>query len=249
MDLELAGKVAIVTGASRGLGEASALAMVKEGACVVVAARSTEELHRLEQLSPSQIHAAFCDLRDLDSVASLVDIAVDKFGRIDIVVNNAGVDIRGSFVEQSVDEWLEGCQVNLLSAFCLTAAAGRHFMLQNSGKVINISSTAGLRGKAGLVVYSATKAALLQFTASLAEEWGSYGVQVNAIAPGAFATDIQKAVTSSKERYALRVKTIPAGRLAAPSEIGPLICYLASSLSDFVSGSTFVIDGGEVGHL
>jgi 2-deoxy-D-gluconate 3-dehydrogenase len=135
--------------------------------------------------------------------------------------------------------------VNLKAPATLARAAGQHLVAQGSGKIINVASTSGILGKAMLVAYSASKGALLQFTKALAAEWATKGVQVNAIAPGAFETDAQRVVLDSPDILKRRLGKIPARRMGKIGEIGPLICYLASAKSDFVTGSVFVIDGGE----
>jgi 2-deoxy-D-gluconate 3-dehydrogenase len=139
--------------------------------------------------------------------------------------------------------------VNIFAPVVLTQAAGRYFIDQGHGKVINIASTSGLRGKPTLAAYSSSKGALLRFTEAVAGEWARHNVQVNAIAPGAFATDAQSAVLASDEILTRRLRKIPAGRMGVADEIGPLACYLASPCSDFVTGAVYVIDGGESARL
>lgn len=249
IDLELDGRVAIVTGASRGLGRAAALALVEQGAHVLAAARSFDELQRLEAQAPGRIKACQCDMLDLESVASLPARAVAAFGRLDIVVNNAGIAPAGVFLEQPDHVWHEVMAINVAAPAVLTRAAGRILVPQQSGKVINIASTSGILGKPMLVAYSSSKGALLQFTKALAGEWAASGVQVNAIAPGAFVTDAQRAVLASPDLLQRRLRKIPAKRMAEDHEIGPLVCYLASAKSNFVTGAVFVIDGGESSKL
>lgn len=245
IDFELEGRVAIVTGAGRGLGHAASLALVEQGARVLAVARSLDELRKLESLAPERVRASQCDMRDATAVARLPDEAVAAFGQLDIVVNNAGIAPAGDFLEQADRVWNEVIAVNVLAPMTLTRAAGKHLVARGSGKIINIASISGILGKATLVAYSASKGALLQFTKALAAEWAGKGVQVNAIAPGAFATDAQRAILESPELLARRTRKIPARRMGEGSEIGPLVCYLASNKSDFVTGSVFVIDGGE----
>jgi 2-deoxy-D-gluconate 3-dehydrogenase len=245
IDFELEGRVAIVTGAGRGLGHAASLALVEQGARVLAVARSLDELRKLESLAPERVRASQCDMRDATAVARLPDAAVAAFGQLDIVVNNAGIAPAGDFLEQADRVWNEVIAVNVLAPMTLTRAAGKHLVARGSGKIINIASISGILGKATLVAYSASKGALLQFTKALAAEWAGKGVQVNAIAPGAFATDAQRAILESPELLARRTRKIPARRMGEGSEIGPLVCYLASNKSDFVTGSVFVIDGGE----
>jgi len=245
IDFELEGKVAIVTGASRGLGRAAATALIEQGVRVLAVARSLDELKELESLAPGNVHARQCDMLDTEGVAKLPGEAIDNFGGLDIVVNNAGIAPAGRFLEQEQDVWNDVMAVNVNAPATLTRAAGKHLVGQGSGKIINIASTSGILGKAMLVTYSASKGALLQFTKALSAEWASKGVQVNALAPGAFATDAQSAVLNSPEILERRLRKIPARRMGESEEIGPLVCYLASSQSDFVTGAVFVIDGGE----
>ncbi|MFT5351036.1 MAG: 2-deoxy-D-gluconate 3-dehydrogenase [Planctomycetota bacterium] len=249
IDLKLEGKVAIVTGASRGLGEASAIALVEQGAKVLAAARSIDELNKLKQKYPDSVEVKQCDMMDENSVASLPQLAVDTFGRIDIVVNNAGIAPAGKFVEQDQKIWDEVFAVNVKAPAVLARAAGHFFIKQKSGKIINIASTSGILGKPILVAYSSSKGAVLQFTKALAAEWAGLGIQVNAIAPGAFETDAQSAVLESPEILERRLRKIPAKRMGDAGEIGPMVCYLASSVSDFVTGSVIVMDGGESSKL
>lgn len=245
MDLELDGRVAIVTGASRGLGRAAAVALVEEGVRVVAAARSIGDLDELMSTAPDQIHSLQCDMLDTGAVAALPEVAIDRFGGLDIIVNNAGIAPAGKFLEQDATVWDQVMAINVTAPAVLARAAGQHMVRQGSGKIINIASTSGILGKAMLVAYSTSKGAVLQFTKALAAEWARHGIQVNAIAPGAFETEAQKLVLDSPDLLKRRLGKIPARRMGRPEEIGPLICYLASAKSDFVTGGVFVIDGGE----
>ncbi len=249
IDLRLQDKVAIVTGASRGLGRAAAVALAEQGVDVLAVARSQDELQQLEASQAGKVKACRCDMADIEAVASLPAKAIEAFGRLDIVVNNAGIAPAGLFLEQDDQVWHEVMAINVTAPAILAKAAGRHLVAQSSGKIINIASTSGILGKPLLVAYSASKGALLQFTKALAAEWARKGVQVNAIAPGAFETDAQRLVLDSPDVLARRLGKIPAKRMGAAKEIGPMVCYLASSLSDFVTGSVFVMDGGESSKL
>jgi 2-dehydro-3-deoxy-D-gluconate 5-dehydrogenase len=249
LDLELEGQVAIVTGASRGLGRSSAVALLEQGVRVLAVARSIDELRKLESEHPQAVLAVQCDMQDAAAVAALPQHALDAFGRLDIVVNNAGIAPAGKFVEQSPAVWQQVMAVNVTAPMLLAQAAGRILLAQGSGKIINIASTSGILGKATLVAYSSSKGALLQFTKALAAEWAKSGVQVNAIAPGAFETDAQSAVLESPEMLTRRLRKIPARRMGDSDEIGPLVCYLASRKSDFATGAVYVIDGGESSRL
>lgn len=249
MDLGLEGKVAIVTGASRGLGRAIVQSYVAEGMQVVAAARSKDDLDSLSEQDPDLVLAAPCDMTDRAAVAGLVDTALERFGRLDVVVNNAGIAPAGAFTDMPVGQWDDVFAVNLFAPVVLAHAAGPHLLAQGSGKMINVASTSGLRGKPTLAAYSSSKGAMLRFTEALAGEWARHGVQVNAIAPGAFTTDAQAAVLASPETLTRRLRKIPAGRMGAVEEIGPLACYLASPVSSFVTGAVYVIDGGESSKL
>jgi len=249
IDFQLEAKVAIVTGASRGLGRAAAVALAEQGVHILAAARSLDELQQLESEYPEKIKACRCDMSDAEAVVRLPEQAISAFGGLDIVVNNAGIAPAGSFVKQDPKIWHDVMAINVTAPALLTQAAGKHMLSQGSGKIINIASTSGILGKPLLVAYSSSKGALLQFTKALAGEWARYGVQVNAIAPGAFATDAQRMVLESPDILARRLGKIPAKRMGESGEIGAMICYLASPLSDFVTGSVFVIDGGESSKL
>lgn len=249
MDLKLDGSVVIVTGASRGLGRAIAEALLDEGANVVATARSRGSLDDLVAKEPDRVLAIGCDMSDRPAVEALVPAAVERFGDLHAVVNNAGIAPAGAVLEMSDERWEEILAVNVLGPVALARAAGRHFTTRGGGKVVNVASTSGLRGKATLAAYSSSKGALLRFTEALAAEWGRHNIQVNAIAPGAFATEAQHQVLDDPEILQRRLRKITARRMGRIEEIGPLACYLVSPLADYVTGATFVIDGGEVARL
>lgn len=250
MDFRLDGNVAVVTGASRGLGAAIVRAFVAEGMRVVAAARSVEALHALAEEAPDAVEAVACDMRDRNAVAALVPTALERFGRLDAIVNNAGIAPAGKLVDTDLSVIDETLAVNLLAPAALSQAAARHWISVGSpGSVVNVASTSGLKGKALLAGYSASKGAILRFSEALAGEWARSGIKVNVIAPGAFETDAQAAVLGDPATLDARLRKIPARRMGAPDEIGPLACYLVSPLADFVTGACFVIDGGEVAKL
>jgi 2-deoxy-D-gluconate 3-dehydrogenase len=250
MDLAIAGQAVVVTGASRGLGAAIVRTLVDEGANVVAAARSRDALQQLAAEAPDHIHPVTCDMRDRDAVAALANTCIEVFGRLDAVVNNAGIAPAGKLVETDLAVMEETLAVNLLAPAALAQAAARHWISsQVPGSVVNIASTSGLKGKALLAGYSASKGAVMRLTEALASEWARYKIRVNTIAPGAFETDAQAAVFEDSATLDARLRKIPLRRMGAPDEIGPLTAYLVSPLSGFVTGSCFVIDGGEVAKL
>jgi 2-deoxy-D-gluconate 3-dehydrogenase len=249
MDLLLEDRVAIVTGAGSGLGRAITQALVAEGARVLAVGRNEQALRDVEKELEGRAVAAVCDVRDRAALERIPEQALAAFGSLEILVNNAGIAPAGSLLEQQPEVWDEVIDVNVLGPTSLTRAAGRVLTAQGHGKVVNIASTSGVRGKPLLAAYSASKGALLRFTEAVAAEWARFGVQVNAVAPGAFETPAQAAVLESADLLERRLRRIPARRMGRTDEIGPLVCYLASSRSDFVTGAVFVIDGGEVSHI
>lgn len=250
MDLHIDGHVAVVTGASRGLGRAMVEALVAEGVQVVAAARSGGALDELAAAHPGSVLPVVADMADPLAVEGLALAAIEGFGRLDIVVNNAGVAPAASFLDVSAQDMAEVFQVNVVAPGLLSRAAARWWVdTGRGGKIVNISSISGIRGKASLATYSASKGALNQLTAALSAEWARYGIQVNAIAPGAFATEAQQAVLDDPDLDRRRIRKVPAGRWAMPDEIGPLVCYLASPASDFVTGTVVTIDGGETARI
>lgn len=249
MDLGLDGTVVLVTGASRGLGAAMAMTLAAEGATVVAAARSKDSLAEVAARGEGRITTEAVDMRDEEAVTALVEHVVARHGHIDALVNNAGIAPAGRFADQDPAVWKETMAVNVLAPMLLAQAAGRHMIAQGSGRIVNVASTTGVRGKPHLVGYSTSKGAVVRMTEALAAEWAGKGVQVNCIAPGAFATDAQSAVLESPELLARRVKKIPSGRMADAEELMPLVCLLVSARSPFTTGAVFVVDGGESGKL
>lgn len=249
MDLQIKGRVAIITGASRGLGRAIALTLLSEGVRVVGVARSHNGLQELQVKGGEAVLPIACDLTNPFDSNAIVDQCLDHFGQLDALINNAGIAPAGSFVKFSPADIEQVLRINVVAPALLAQSAGRYFQTRQAGKVINIASTSGLRGKPLLAAYSASKGALIRLTESLAAEWAQHGIQVNAIAPGAFATDAQQVLLEDKELMGKRIRKIPSNRMGNPEEMGPLVCYLVSPLSEFVTGSTFVIDGGEVSKL
>jgi 2-deoxy-D-gluconate 3-dehydrogenase len=243
----LAGRVALVTGASRGIGRAVALALAAAGADVGLAARSTGDLKlvadEIGEFGRRGLPVAL-DVTDSSSVDQAVSAVVAGLGRLDVLVNNAGIVHSGPVLETSDDDWDRVLSTNLRGTFLCSRAAGRVLTAQGSGKVINMASNFGVMATPAHGAYCASKAAILQLTRVLALEWAPFNVQVNAIAPGYVATDLNAGTRADPALTEKIVRRIPARRMAEPDEIGPLAVLLASAASDFMTGSTLVIDGG-----
>lgn len=250
--LNLEGKVAIVTGSGRGLGKAMALALADAGADLVVTARTQleiEETAREIERKGRRVLAVPGDITDPGQVDHLVRQTIEHFKKINILVNNAGMVIVRPLQEMSLEEWQRTLDTNLTSLFLCCKAVGPYLIAQRQGKVINITSIDGAAGKATLVAYCASKGGVIQFTKALAVEWARYNIQVNAIGPGAFYTRPMAVVLDDEKLGPVRRKKIPIGREGKPEELGPLVVYLASSASDFMTGETIFIDGGELAKL
>ncbi|MBI3634781.1 MAG: 3-oxoacyl-ACP reductase FabG [Candidatus Rokubacteria bacterium] len=245
----LSGRVAVVTGASRGLGRAIALAFAESGADVALAARSTRDLDetaRLVQGAGGRAIVVPTDVRDYPQVDRLMQRAVAELGRLDIVVNNSGVVTVAPLTELTAADWQTMLDVNLTGTFNGCKAAAPHLIARRAGKIINLSSVMAGVGLSGYAAYSATKGGVISFTRSLGVEWARHNVQVNAIAPGWFATDMSApAFGGDNPTVSERLlRDIPARRIGRPEEIGPLAVYLASAASDFMTGQTLCLDGG-----
>lgn len=243
----LAGKVALVTGASRGLGQGLALALAQAGADVVMVDRSSADdtavLVRTLGRSATQLT---CDLLAATpaDLAGTVAQVVTQHGHLDVLVNNAGIIRRAPAMDVTEADWDEVLQVDLKAAFFLAQAAGRQMAAQGAGKIINIASMLSFQG--GLIVpsYTAAKSAVAGITRALANEWAPLGINVNAIAPGYFATDNTAPLRANENRNATILSRIPAGRWGAPSDLQGAAVYLASSASDYVHGTVLAVDGG-----
>lgn len=250
--LPLAGKVAIVTGSGRGIGKSIALAYADSGADVALFARTAAQVEEAASEVGKRGRRALamagnvCDER---RVGELVRATLSELGRLDILVNNVGVAIVKPFMDSTPADWQAQINWNIIGTLLCTHAVGGHFKAQRGGKVINISSVAGVRGKTGMTIYGATKAAVIQFTKILAVEWAPLNVNVNCIVPGAFYTQPMKRVLDDPTLGPIRIKKIPMHRYGDPDEIGPLAVYLASDASSFMTGSVLTIDGGEMAKM
>jgi NAD(P)-dependent dehydrogenase (short-subunit alcohol dehydrogenase family) len=245
---DLTGRVAIITGGSVGLGRQMAEGLAEMGADLVLCARKKD---RCEQAAKElqalgvQTLAIACDVKDPASVQQAVDASIKKFGRIDILINNAGTSWGAPVEAMTLEQWNRVIETNLTGTFLFSQAAGKTMIARRRGKIINIASVAGLRGSSKLsaIGYSASKGGVISFTKDLACKWGMHNIQVNAIAPGWFPTDMSGKVIQRNEQSFL--ESIPLGRFGGPHDLqGPAI-FLASDASDFVTGHTLVVDGGQ----
>jgi 2-deoxy-D-gluconate 3-dehydrogenase len=239
--------VAVVTGASRGLGRAIARALAAAGAAVVGAGRAARELDETAHLieaAGGRALAVITDVTSYPAVESLMATAVAELGRLDIVVNNSGVAKVAPLAELSLEDWRAMVDVNLTGTFHGCRAAAPHLIAQRSGKVINVASVLGAVGLPGYTVYGATKGGVIALTRALGVEWARHNIQVNAIAPGWFATDMTHDAFADERINARLTRDIPARRIGRPEEIGALAVYLASDGSDFMTGQTVFLDGG-----
>lgn len=244
----LKGKVALVTGASRGLGRAISLALAEAGADILLVSRQATDLWVVaEDIGRRGGHAGVfvADVLAQGVAEAAVEACVQRFGCVDILVNNAGVADESDSVHVTLEAWERVLRTNLTAPFLFCQAAGRRMIVSKRGKIINVASMFGLVGEPRLAAYCASKGGLIQLTRVLALEWARYNIQVNAIAPGYFVTDMTGAAVENPEIAKTMLRQIPARRFGRPEELGPLAVYLASSASDFMTGEVLVIDGGQ----
>jgi 3-oxoacyl-[acyl-carrier protein] reductase len=245
--MDLQGKVAIVTGAARGIGQAIALRFGQEGAKVVVVDIRDEqglETVRMVEEAGSQAIFVHTDVTDASQVQKMVDATVERFGTIEILVNNAGVTRDTLIMRMSEEDWDIVLDTNLKSAYNCSKAVIRSMMKKRYGRIINMASVVGLAGQAGQANYAASKAGLIGFTKALAKEVGSRGITVNAVAPG-FVTTAMTSVLP-QEMIDKAIEATPLGRLGKPEDIADAVAFLASERASFITGQVLSVDGGLV---
>ena len=242
---DLTGKTALITGASRGIGAAIAAAFVAAGAKVALNSRGAEQL----QKTADEVGAAVVlpgDVTDEEAARAVVAGAIDGLGQLDVVVNNVGGNgVMVPFPQLRFQGWTKVMRLNVDSAVHVLQAAAPHLLERRTGSVINVASVAGLSATPAMAQYGASKAALISLTRTLAVEWASTGVRVNALCPGWTATDLNRTLWQNEEVYAGLTSTIPMGRWAKAEEMAGPAVFLASDASSFMTGQTLVVDGGQ----
>lgn len=243
----LENKVAIITGASRGIGKVIAEQIAKAGAKTVCVSRSLADVEKVAKGINEQGFTAIamvCDISNGKQFQELAKSVIEEFGSIDILVNNAGVTKDNLIMRMSDDDWDTVIDTNLKGAFNGTKAVTRHMMKQRSGRIINISSVVGLIGNAGQANYAASKAGLIGLTKATAKELASRGITANCIAPGYIETDMTNRLPE-KMKNAL-IEQIPLGRIGQATDVAATVCFLASDAAGYITGQTLIVDGGMV---
>lgn len=244
---QLDGKVAMVTGASRGLGEGMALGLAEAGADIIALATNNEKLQNTAEQVKALGRKALpleCDVTDKARVKKVLASVQDEFGKIDILVNNAGIIRRAPAKDYPDDYWYDVIETNLNAVFMLSREVGKMMIEQGSGKIINIASLLSFTGGITVPSYSASKGGVMQLTKALSNEWAQYNIQVNAIAPGYYETDNTAPLREDEARYKEISERIPAGRWGHPQDLKGAVVFLASPASQYVNGHVLVVDGG-----
>lgn len=245
---DLSGKTALVTGASRGLGQYFGRALARAGADLVITSRSREALEPFQREIEAlgrRVVGIDLDVRDHDSIQRMADAAVDACGRIDVLVNNAGCNVRKPALDVTWDDWNLVLDTNLRGTFFVSQAIARRSMIpQGKGRIINIGSVTCVAGYAGLAAYGASRGGVKQLTMSLADDWGVHGITVNCLAPGWFKTAQNAALYEDKEWVAYLCDRIPLKRPGRPNDLDGAIVFLASDASEYITGQTLLVDGG-----
>ena len=244
---DLRGKVAVVTGASRGLGQTFARALARAGADLVITSRTLDSLkpfqEEVESFGRRAVSLAL-DVRSEDSIRTMVADAVKAYPRLDILVNNAGCNVRKRAVDVTWDDWNLILDTNLRGAFFVAQSVAKQMIPHGRGRIINIGSLTSVMGSAGLGPYGASSGGIRQLTMSLADDWGPHGITVNCLAPGWFKTDQNKVMYEDPEWVAYLVDRIPVRRPGQPADLEGPIVFLASDASEYITGQTLLVDGG-----
>ena len=244
---DLSGRVAIVTGTSRGLGQGFARALARAGADLVLTSRNRGSLDAFEaEISGVGRRAISLDLdvRNQESIERMVSAAEDKFGHLDILVNNAGCNIRKPALDVTWDDWNLILDTNLRGSYFVAQAVARRMIPRRYGRIINIGSVTSVAGYAGLAPYGASRGGIRQLTMSLADDWGQHGITVNCLAPGWFRTDQNKVLYEDKQWVEYLCDRIPLKRPGRPDDLDAALIFLAAESSRYVTGQTLLVDGG-----
>jgi NAD(P)-dependent dehydrogenase (short-subunit alcohol dehydrogenase family) len=244
---DLSGKVAIVTGASRGLGQYFSRALSRAGADLVITSRKLESLTMFKEEIESYNHKVLpleLDVCNFNSIQRMVEDAVQYFGKIDILVNNAGCNIRKPSIDITWNDWDIILDTNLKGTFFVSQAVAKKMIPQKHGRIINIGSVTCIFGYAGIAPYTASRGGVKQLTMSLADDWGPYRITVNCLAPGWFKTTQTAALYEDKEWVDYLIDRIPLRRPGQPHDLDGLVVFLASDASEYITGQTILVDGG-----
>jgi NAD(P)-dependent dehydrogenase (short-subunit alcohol dehydrogenase family) len=244
---DLTGRVAVVTGTSRGLGQYFARALARAGADLVLTSRNRDSLLAFEkeiQALGRKTAVLALDVRDQTSIAGMVSAAHQAFPGIDILVNNAGCNVRKPALDVTWDDWNLILDTNLRGSFFVAQAVARHMIPRGYGRIINIGSVTSVAGYAGLGPYGASRGGIRQLTMSLADDWGKYGITVNCLAPGWFRTEQNKILYENREWVEYLCDRIPLKRPGQPDDLDGALVFLASESSRYVTGQTLLVDGG-----
>jgi NAD(P)-dependent dehydrogenase (short-subunit alcohol dehydrogenase family) len=245
--ISLKNKVCIITGVGKGIGYETAIAFRNQGAKLGLITRNKKDLNKLLKVlgaCDTDICFQVGDVSDESTVKSFVSMVFDKFKKIDVLVNNAGIRFRKDFLKIEYQEWRNIMDVNAGSVFLLCKEVGNYMVKQKSGSIINIASIVGTLGLPGLVGYGASKGAIVSLTKSLALEWSKFGIRVNAIAPGFCQTSYTESFKKNNELYDFTLERIPMKKWGSPRDISNTCIYLASDMSSYVTGEVISVDGG-----
>jgi 2-deoxy-D-gluconate 3-dehydrogenase len=245
----LDGKVAAVTGPTRGIGRAFALSLAEAGADIALLQRTENQdiKKQIENLG-RRCEIISCDLEKSDEVRESIPSVVSQFGQIDILINNAGIQRRSPAVDFSEKDWDDVININLKTVWTLCQQAGRYMVEQKQGKIINVASLLSFQGGLTVPAYAAAKGGVGQLTKALANEWAKHNINVNAIAPGYIATDMNTALINDETRNRQILERIPAGRWGLPEDFKGSAVYLASEASNYINGHLLTVDGGWMGR-
>ena len=242
---DLSGKVALVTGASTGLGAGMSVGLAEAGADIVLAdIADSEETAKKVKNTGRRAQVLVADLMEMGSVAETVEKSISAFGRIDILVNNAGIIRRTPAIDFSEKDWDDVMALNIKTVFFLSQGIARGMLLRKSGKIINVASLLSFQGGVTVPSYAASKGAVAQLTKALANEWAQYGINVNAIAPGYMVTNNTVNLRKDPVRFKSISDRIPAARWGLPEDLQGAVVFLASKASDYVNGHVLAVDGG-----